>query len=173
MFAIGRTQLLLYLLAGAFKRKTLPQFPIYIDSPMAIEATNIYGKNNELFDAEALAMVESGELRRQLSCVYPCAKPADSKALNNVEGPCLIMAGNGMCNGGTDSHHLRHNLPIPETAVLIVGFQSHGSVGRKLVDGAKKVKLWGERFRCARQYIPWVASVPMLIRATCSTGLVL
>ena len=144
VFAIGRTQLLLYLLAGAFHRKTLPQLPIYIDSPMAIEATSVYRKNNELFDAEALAMVESGELRRQLSCVYPCAKAADSKALNDVEGPCLIMAGNGMCNGGRIAHHLRHNLPIPETAVLIVGFQSHGSVGRRLVDGAKKVKLWGE-----------------------------
>src|SRR5678810_795654 len=66
VFAVGRTQLLLYLLAGAFTRKTLPKFPIFLDSPMAIEVTKIYGKNSELFDAEALDMVESGELRRNL-----------------------------------------------------------------------------------------------------------
>src|SRR6185369_1069045 len=67
VFAVGRTQLLLYLLAGAFSRKTLPQFPIYLDSPMAIEATKIYGKNAELFDEEAKEMVNSGELRRNLA----------------------------------------------------------------------------------------------------------
>jgi len=144
VFAIGRTQLLLYLLAGAFKRQTLPQFPIYVDSPMAIEATNIYRRNNELFDAEALDMVGSGELRRQLVGVRPCAKSGESRSLNSVKGPCLIMAGSGMCNGGRILHHLRHNLPIPETAVLMVGFQSQGTLGRKLVDGAKSIRMFGE-----------------------------
>jgi len=144
VFAVGRTQLLLYLLAGAFKRKTLPKFPIFLDSPMAIEATKIYGNNNELFDAEALEMVTSGELRRQLADVRTCPQPADSKALNDVEGPCLIMAGNGMCTAGRITHHLSHNLPIPGTVVLIVGFQSHRSIGRKLVDGAKSVKIFGK-----------------------------
>jgi metallo-beta-lactamase family protein len=144
IFAVGRTQLLLYLLAGAFTRKTLPQFPIFLDSPMAIEATSIYTRNNELFDAEALEMVRSGELRRSLKCASRCAKPGESQALNKVKGPCLIMAGSGMCNGGRIMHHLRHNLPLPETEVLMVGFQSHGTLGRKLVDGAKSVKLFGE-----------------------------
>ena len=144
VFAIGRTQLLLYLLGGAFKRKTLPPFPIYLDSPMAIEATTIYRRNNELFDAEALQMVQSGELRRSLASAQPCAKPGESRALNSVKGPCLIMAGSGMCNGGRILHHLRHNLPIPETAVLIVGFQSPGTLGRKLVDGAESLMIMGE-----------------------------
>ncbi len=144
VFAIGRTQLLLYLLAGAFKNKTLPRFPIYLDSPMAIEASLIYRRNTELFDEEGLQMVDSGELRRQLSSLHPCGKSGESRALNNVDGPCLIMAGNGMCSGGRIMHHLRHNLPIPGTAVLIVGFQSQGTLGRQLVDGAKKVKLFGE-----------------------------
>jgi len=144
VFAVGRTQLLLYLLAGAFHRKTLPQFPIFVDSPMAVEATKIYGKNNELFDAEALEMVASGELRRNLEVARACPQPEDSRALNDVKGPCLIMAGNGMCSGGRIKHHLRHNLPLPETVVLIVGFQSHGSLGRKLVDGARSVKMFGE-----------------------------
>jgi metallo-beta-lactamase family protein len=144
VFAVGRTQLLLYLLAGAFQRKTLPQFPIFLDSPMAIEATTIYGNNNELFDTEALEMVESGDLRRNLDCARPCPKPGDSRALNDVSGPCLIMAGSGMCTGGRIMHHLRHNLPKPETVVLMVGFQSQGTLGRKLVDGAKSVTMFGQ-----------------------------
>jgi metallo-beta-lactamase family protein len=144
VFAIGRTQLLLYLLGGAFKKKTLPPFPIYVDSPMAIAATTIYQRNNELFDLEALKMVQSGDLRQSLTTVRPCAKPGESRALNSVKGPCLIMAGSGMCTGGRIMHHLRHNLPIPETAVLIVGFQSHGTLGRKLVDGAKSLTMFGE-----------------------------
>jgi metallo-beta-lactamase family protein len=144
IFAIGRTQLLLYLLGGAFKKKTLPPFPIYLDSPMAIAATSIYQRNNELFDEEGLQMVQSGDLRRSLTTARPCVKPGESRALNSVKGPCLIMAGSGMCTGGRIMHHLRHNLPIPETAVLIVGFQSQGTLGRKLVDGAKSLMMFGE-----------------------------
>ena len=145
VFAVGRTQLLLYLLAGAFNRKTLPHFPIYLDSPMAIQATKIYGRNNELFDEEAKAMVASGELRKSLALAKACPKPGDSRALNDVSGPCLIMAGAGMCTGGRIVHHLRHNLPIKGTVVLIVGYQSANSLGRRLVDGEKEVRIFGER----------------------------
>lgn len=145
VFAVGRTQLLLYLLAGAFTRKTLPRFPIYLDSPMAIEATKIYGRNNELFDQEARDMVTSGELRKSLAIARACPKPGDSRALNELVGPSLIMAGNGMCSGGRIVHHLLHNLPKRETVVLIVGFQSARSLGRQLVDGEKEVRIFGER----------------------------
>src|SRR4030095_4022016 len=145
VFAVGRTQLLLYLLAAAFRNKTLPRFPIYLDSPLAIEATKIYGKHNELFDREAREMVNSGELRRNLESTYPCPNPQDSQALNDIEGPCLIMAGNGMCTGGRIVHHLRHNLHRPETVVLMVGFQSPGTLGRHLVNKEKTVLMQGAR----------------------------
>jgi metallo-beta-lactamase family protein len=145
VFAVGRTQLLLYLLAGAFRRKTLPKFPIFLDSPMAIEATKIYGKNNELFDEEGQEMVRSGELRKNLDIARACPKPGDSRALNDVAGPCLIMAGAGMCTGGRIVHHLRQNLPLAGTVVLIVGFQSANSLGRQLVNGEKVVRIFGER----------------------------
>src|SRR5262245_36643179 len=144
VFAVGRTQLLLYLLAGAFQRGTLPPFPIYIDSPMAIEATKIYGKHTELFDDEALAMHQSGELRENLETAQFCPTAADSRALNDLKGPCLIMAGAGMCTGGRILHHFRHNLSRPGTTVLIVGYQGHGSLGRMLVDGKPRVKILGE-----------------------------
>jgi metallo-beta-lactamase family protein len=144
VFAVGRTQLLLYLLAGAFQRKTLEPFPIYLDSPMAIEATKIYQRNDELFDLEAKEMVRSGELRRNLQGAKPCPKPDDSRALNDAKGPCLIMAGAGMCTGGRIMHHLRNNLPIKGTVVLIVGYQSPGTLGRQMVDGAKSIKMFGQ-----------------------------
>jgi metallo-beta-lactamase family protein len=144
-FAIGRTQLLLYLLAGAFKRKTLPKFPIFVDSPMAIEATKLYGKHAELFDEEALAMKKSGELRTNLDTVQFSQTAADSRALNDVAGPCLIIAGAGMCNGGRILHHFRQNLSLPNTTVLIVGYQGYGSLGRMLVDGKETVKIFGKK----------------------------
>jgi metallo-beta-lactamase family protein len=145
VFAIGRTQLLLYLLASAFQRKTLPPFPIYVDSPMAVEATQIYGRNTEIFDAEARAMLDSGELQCGLQTVHPCVSAEESRALNTAAGPCMIMAGSGMCSGGRIMHHLRHNLDRPETAVLMVGYQSPGSLGRRLVDGEKRVTIFGEK----------------------------
>jgi metallo-beta-lactamase family protein len=145
VFAVGRTQLLMYLLAGAFERGMLSPFPIFIDSPMAIEATKIYGKHTELFDDEALAMVRSGQLRENLETVKFSPTADDSRALNNLNGPLMIMAGAGMCTGGRILHHFRHNLSRPSTTVLIVGYQGHGSLGRLLVDGAKSVTIFGEK----------------------------
>jgi metallo-beta-lactamase family protein len=145
VFAVGRTQLLLYLLAGAFQRGTLVPFPIYIDSPMAIQATKLYGKHVELFDDEALAMQKSGKLRAKLDTVKFCQKPDESRALNDVTGACMILAGAGMCTGGRILHHFRHNLARPGTTVLFCGYQGHGSLGRMIVDGKKTVTIFGEK----------------------------
>ncbi len=144
-FAIGRTQLLLYLLAGAFKRKTLEPFPIFIDSPMAIEATDIYRRHMQLFDDEALAMSKSGELTKNLRTVKPCPTAAQSRALNDRKGPFMVLAGAGMCTGGRILHHLQHNLPDPDSMVLFAGFQSRGSLGRQIVDGKREVRVLGRR----------------------------
>jgi len=143
-FAVGRTQQLLYYLAAAFHKGNFPHFPVYLDSPMAIEATKIYMKHVELYDEEALELSRSGELITDLSHVNISTTPEESKALNDVEGPCMIIAGSGMCNAGRILHHLRHNLWLPETSVIIVGYQAEGTLGRQLVDGAKKVRIFGE-----------------------------
>ncbi len=145
VFAVGRTQLLLYLLAGAFKRGTLPSFPIYLDSPMAIQATKFYAKHAALFHEEALAMQQSGELREQLDTVKFCPSADDFRALNEVEGSCLIMAGAGKCTGGRILHQFRHNRARPGTTALFVGYQGEGSLGRLLVDGRQTVTIFGER----------------------------
>jgi metallo-beta-lactamase family protein len=145
VFAIGRSQLLLYLMAGAFQRKTLKPFPIFLDSPMAIRATDIYKSHAELFDAEAIAMRRSGELSANLRTVKICQKAADSYALARKPGPWMVLAGAGMCTGGRIMHHLQNHLPDPTTLLLMVGYQSRGSVGRALADGAREVKVAGLR----------------------------
>jgi metallo-beta-lactamase family protein len=155
VFALGRTQQILYLLAGAFQRKTLSPFPVYLDSPMAIEATRIYGRHVDLFDEEALAMYKSGELRKNLGTVQVTVSAAESRALAERDGPCMILAGSGMCNAGRIRLHLKENLPHRENAVLIVGYQAEGTLGRQLVDGAKTVII-------DREEVPVRASVHTL-----------
>ncbi len=144
VFAIGRTQQLLYLLAGAFKKKTLKPFPIFLDSPMGIKATDVYRKHEELFDEESLAMMRSGDLAKHLRTVKVCLKAKDSKTLAKRPGPWLVMAGSGMCTGGRIMSHLQNHLPDPTTLVLMVGYQAKGSVGRDILEGAKTVRIMGQ-----------------------------
>jgi metallo-beta-lactamase family protein len=144
VFALGRTQQILYLLAGAFRRATLPRFPVYLDSPMAAAATEIYGRHTELFDEEALALVRSGELGRQLRNLRITTSALESRALAHSDGPCMILAGSGMATAGRIRGHLKQALPRRENAVLIVGYQASGTLGRRLVDGAARVRIDGE-----------------------------
>jgi metallo-beta-lactamase family protein len=143
-FAIGRTQQILYHLAVAIRRGRLPKFPIFLDSPMAVEATRIYLNHQELMDEELKALQRVHPLREDLDTLKATASPEESQAINNCEGPCLIMAGSGMCNGGRILHHLKYNLWRKETSVLIVGYQAAGSLGRLLVEKVKLVKIFGE-----------------------------
>jgi len=143
-FAVGRTQQLIYHLSALFRSGALPRFPIYLDSPMAEEATRIYLRHPELYDEEAMQLYQNGQLERDFSAVHFCHTAEESMALNNLEGPFMIMAGSGMCTGGRILHHLRHNLWRPDAHVLIVGFQAEGTLGRQLVDGKKKVHIFGE-----------------------------
>ncbi|MCX6251679.1 MAG: MBL fold metallo-hydrolase [Bacteroidetes bacterium] len=150
-FAIGRTQQLLYYIAASFHNERLSQFNVYVDSPMAIEATKIYLKHTELYDAEAMELLNSGHLKADLSHVKYVVTPEESMALNNVPGPMLIIAGAGMCNAGRILHHLRHNLWMPETSVVIVGYQGEGTLGRRLVEGATTITIFGEKIAVRAQ----------------------
>lgn len=150
-FAVGRTQDLIYYLEQAFRKGDLPRFPVYIDSPMAIEANRIYMDHPELFDEEMLEFLRSGEMEKDRSYIRPIASAEQSKLLNEVAGPCMIIAGSGMCNAGRILHHLRHNLWKPETSILIVGYQADGTLGRQLVDGKTSVRIFGELVRVRAQ----------------------
>jgi metallo-beta-lactamase family protein len=144
-FAVGRAQLLLYLLALMFRQKKVEPFPIFVDSPMAIEATKIYQHHPELADEESTELNRQRPIESDLRTVKTTVTADESRALNDQSGPCLILAGAGMCNAGRIVHHLRQNLWRPETHVLIVGYQAEGTLGRLLVDGKKVVSIFGEK----------------------------
>ena len=146
-FALGRTQELLFLLAAQIRRGTIDRFPVYLDSPMAIAATLIYREFDELWDPAARSLSESGQLARDLAGVKSTTSGAESAALNDMPGPMMIIAGSGMCTAGRILHHLRHNLWRPETAVIFTGYQGVGSLGRRIVEGAPDVKIFGERIQ--------------------------
>jgi metallo-beta-lactamase family protein len=144
-FAVGRAQLLTSLLAWMFRTRKAAPFPIFLDSPMAIEATKIYTQHRELFHDKMAKFVSEKPLREDLRSMKMTPTADDSRGINDVAGPCFIMAGAGMCNGGRVLHHLKQNLWKPETQVLMVGYQGRGSLGRQLVDGTDEVRIHGER----------------------------
>ncbi len=144
-FAVGRAQLITGLLGWMFRKKHVRPFPLFLDSPMAIEATNIYMRHRELFDEGMTKFIAEKPLREDLKTLKICVTAEDSMKINDQPGPCLVMAGAGMCNAGRILHHLKANLWKPDTHVLIVGYQGEGSLGRRLVEGEKIVSIHGEK----------------------------
>jgi len=144
-FAVGRAQLLIGLLGWMFRKKMAEPFPIFLDSPMAIEATKIYVKHKDIFDDQMTRFIAERPLRHDLTTMKATVSPQESMKINDVRGSCLILAGAGMCNGGRILHHLKRNLWKEEARVLIVGFQGHGSLGRRLVEGQSSVSIHGEK----------------------------
>jgi metallo-beta-lactamase family protein len=148
-FAVGRAQMLTVLMSWMFRKKHAKPFPLFLDSPMAIEATKLYFKhfrdNPELFDDLLLNYIRQKPIREDLKTLRATATAEQSKQINDCPGPCLIMAGAGMCNAGRILHHLKANLWKPETHVIIVGYQAYGSLGRRLVEGEKVVSIHGEK----------------------------
>jgi metallo-beta-lactamase family protein len=143
-FAIGRAQVILTILAAMFRSGRLRPVPVFLDSPMAIEATRIFQDHPELFDDEMTAMISKRPLEEDLKTLTLSASAQDSRKINDLPGPLVVLAGSGMCNAGRILHHLKHNLANPDTSVVIVGYQGVGTVGRRLVDGEKEVRIFGE-----------------------------
>lgn len=147
-FAVGRTQEMLYLLRQ-IKRDGLVKghdgFPVWVDSPLAVEATNIYsGDLLDYYDQETLELLSRGENPIRLPNLHLSVTSDDSRAINFDSTPKVILSASGMCEAGRIRHHLKHNLWRPESTILFVGYQTEGTIGRKLIDGAPLVKLFGE-----------------------------
>ncbi|MCA1978313.1 MAG: MBL fold metallo-hydrolase [Thiobacillus sp.] len=143
-FAVGRTQDMLYLLADLTRQGRLPRLSVFVDSPMATAATEITYRHMELLDAETHALMGrhgGAQYFRKLDFVEDVE---ESKALDRIAGGAVIISASGMCEAGRIKFHLRANLPRRESTVLITGFQAAGTLGRRLVDGAKRVRLLGE-----------------------------
>lgn len=143
-FAIGRSQQIIYHMAELFHKGVVPKFPVYLDSPMAIRAYAVYRENQNALDEEFQRLKKAGVFPLDPSVFISSATAETSKALNEVDGPCMILAGAGMCNGGRILHHLVHNLENPNAHVMIVGFQSYGSIGRRLVEKVPYIRIFGE-----------------------------
>ncbi len=147
-FAVGRTQELLYFLRKIKVNKLVEgheDFPVYVDSPMAVEATGIFQENRwECFDEEAMEYVNAGINPIAFAGLKLSITSDESKTINFDEKPKVILSASGMCEAGRIRHHLKHNLWRPECTILFVGYQSVGTLGRTILEGAKEVKLFGE-----------------------------
>ena len=153
-FAVGRTQEILYELNNLkdtqegedFKKKyaTLMKAPVYVDSPLAISATEIFKENANLFDEETQAVIESGDNPLEFPGLQFTRTADESKALNEKNESSIIISASGMCEVGRIKHHLKHHLWDPNSPILFVGYQAPGTLGRRIVDGEKRVKIFGE-----------------------------
>ena len=154
-FAVGRTQEMLYFIRQIKAEGLLPEyegFPVYVDSPLAIEATDIFMINREsCYDEEALSFVRRGINPIAFEGLIRTVTSEDSVAINTDSRPKVIISASGMCEAGRIKHHLKHNLWRKENTILFVGYQAVNTLGRSLVEGAKRVKLFGETVRVAAE----------------------
>jgi metallo-beta-lactamase family protein len=142
-FALQRAQEVLYYLNALLMDGRIPELPVYLDSPMAIKITEVFKRHSELFDREMTDL-----LRRHLSPFdFPGLRMvetvAESKSLNAIKGTAMIIAGSGMCTGGRVKHHLVNNISRPECTIMFTGYQAEGTLGRRIVEGAKSVRIHG------------------------------
>ena len=155
-FAVGRTQEILYEL-NKIKENTsdeefmkkyekLMKAPVYVDSPLAVSATEIFRKNTDLFDDDVKEAMEKGDNPLEFPGLKFTQTVEESKALNESDEPAIILSASGMCEVGRIKHHLKHNIWNPNSTILFVGYQAPGTLGRKIVDGEKKVRIFGEEF---------------------------
>src|SRR5512147_2409780 len=142
-FAIGRTQDILYILNRLVREGTLEKLTVTIDSPLAEKATRIYLSHPELYDEEAARLIRGSAVGDAIMVRFTNSSE-ESRALNKIKSRAIIVAGSGMCEGGRIRHHLKHNLWRPECSIIFVGFQAQGTLGRRIVDGARSVMIWDE-----------------------------
>jgi len=150
-FAVGRSQELLYWFAQNYEAWELARWHIFLDSPMASKVMGVYERHTELFDEQARAVWQRKPLPFKLPNLHVSESVDDSMAINRIEGGAIIIAGSGMANGGRIVHHLKHNLGRRNAHVVFPGYQAQGTLGRRLVDGARWVRIHGKDYRVNAQ----------------------
>ncbi|HOL73688.1 MAG TPA: MBL fold metallo-hydrolase RNA specificity domain-containing protein, partial [Bryobacteraceae bacterium] len=146
-FAVGRTQQLVLMLHELFKQERIPRIPIFVDSPLAVTVTEVFRKHAELYDEETRQFLLQGDDPFGFARLRYITDVAESKALNDLRGPMMIISASGMCEAGRILHHLRNNIENPRNTILITGFQAENTLGRKLVDKLPEVAIFGEPMR--------------------------
>jgi len=144
-FAVERTQEILYLLGEFSRAGQLPDIPIFLDSPLAIKATEIYRNNRKYYDEDAQAIVGRGFDPFNMPRLTFTPSATESMQINQLQGSAIVISANGMCTAGRIKHHLKHNLWRAGASIIITGFQAQGSTGRQIVDGANTVTIFGEK----------------------------
>src|SRR5262249_32504634 len=142
-FSRGRTPTVAYFLHQLMSAGQLPNVPVYIDSPMAVRATEVYHAHPECFDEETLRMLEQNADLFGEGWIQYIEKVHDSIALNDRPGPCVIISASGMCEAGRILHHLKHNIEDPRNTILIAGYQAEGTLGRRLVERRPEGRVLG------------------------------
>jgi metallo-beta-lactamase family protein len=145
-FALQRAQEVLYYMNKLLLENKIPDIPVYLDSPMAIRITEVFKQYRELYDREMTQMVSQDRSPFDFPGLIMVQTSEESKQLNYLTKPAMIIAGAGMCNGGRIKHHLVNNITRPESTILFVGYQAVGTLGRSIVDGIKKVRILGQRY---------------------------
>ncbi|GIW65346.1 MAG: hypothetical protein KatS3mg093_325 [Candidatus Parcubacteria bacterium] len=143
-FAMERTQDLLYHLNQLVEGGKIPSVPVFVDSPLAIKLTSVYSKYRKYFNDNIKNIIHSGDDILNFPKLKTALTTEESKAINDVPAPKIIIAGSGMMHGGRILHHAQRYLPNSKNTILFVGYQAEGSLGRQILDGAKKVKIFGE-----------------------------
>jgi len=146
-FALGRTQELLHLLLDLCRKGKLPRLQVFVDSPMANKVTEITWKHKVFLDDESRALLSLRRAHPEWLDLRFTRSVEESRALNRIKAGAIIISASGMCDAGRIKHHLRHHLGRPECAIVIIGFQAQGTLGRRLVDGDKHVRIFGEEIR--------------------------
>lgn len=148
-FAVGRTQEIIYNLTDLLQEKKIAHLPVFIDSPLAIEATKIFQKNTRVFDAESHEHINKGIDPLSFPGLQFVVTSEESQKLNRITSGSIIISASGMCEAGRIKHHLKHHLWRQKSHIVFVGYQAEGTLGRKLVDGAKRVRIFGEEIKVA------------------------
>ena len=143
-FAVERAQELMYYLSELLHEDCIPHLLTFVDSPMAINVTEVFKRHQGYFDEETLKLIEEGNSPFYFSTLKLTRSVPESKAINHIKASCIIVAGSGMCTGGRIKYHLANNISRPESAVLFVGYQARGTLGREIIDGADKVRIHGQ-----------------------------
>ena len=146
VFALERAQELLFYLGGLVRARRIPRLPVYLDSPMAIEVTRVFARYPSSLDPEAAALVGGGRAPFDFPGLRFPTTIEESKAINRSPGPCIILAGSGMCTGGRIKHHLALNISHPESTILFVGYQARATLGRQILEGRPEVRINGQAF---------------------------
>ena len=145
-FALERSQEVLYYLNTLLIERRIPRLLVFLDSPMAVSITDVFNEHPELYDSEMMELIRKGSSPFDHPGLTMVRTVAQSKAINNVFGSTMIIAGSGMCTGGRIKHHLVTNISRSESSILFVGYQAVGTLGRIILDGAQKVRLMGKEY---------------------------